>query len=110
MPEESLPEDFATQAEAFRLFADPTRLALLSAMADAGPDGVNVTRLCEIVGQSQPAVSHHLALLRVSGAVQSRRSRQNNLYSITPGGRLAEAIEFLAAILKGAYAPAEAVA
>jgi ArsR family transcriptional regulator len=41
-----------------------------------------VTDLCNRLGQSQPAVSHHLALLRVSGLIESRREGKHNFYSV----------------------------
>jgi ArsR family transcriptional regulator len=41
-----------------------------------------VTDLCHRLGQSQPAVSHHLALLRVSGLIESRREVKHNFYCV----------------------------
>ena len=41
-----------------------------------------MTDLCNRLGQSQPAVSHHLALLRVSGLIESRREGKHNFYSV----------------------------
>jgi ArsR family transcriptional regulator len=41
-----------------------------------------VTDLCSRLGQSQPAVSHHLALLRVSSLIESRREGKHNYYSV----------------------------
>ena len=43
---------------------------------------LHVTDLCNRLGQSQPAVSHHLALLRVSGLIESRREGKHNFYSV----------------------------
>ena len=43
---------------------------------------MNVTDLCDRLGQSQPAVSHHLALLRVSGLIEPRREGKHNYYSV----------------------------
>lgn len=45
-----------------------------------------VGEICGNVGKSQPAISHHLALLRHSGLVVGRRSGKNNFYSLTPAG------------------------
>jgi ArsR family transcriptional regulator, arsenate/arsenite/antimonite-responsive transcriptional repressor len=41
-----------------------------------------VTALCDRLAQSQPAVSHHLALLRVAGLIKARRDGKHNYYSV----------------------------
>ena len=57
-------------AQVFKLLSDETRLRILFYLA-LSPDGeLHVTDLCRRLGQSQPAVSHHLALLRVSGLMR----------------------------------------
>ena len=38
------------------------------------------------IEQSQPAVSHHLALLRHGGIIDRRRQGKNNFYSLTDTG------------------------
>ncbi len=38
------------------------------------------------LSQSQPAVSHHLALLRHGGIIAPRRQGKNNFYSLTETG------------------------
>ncbi|MCL4108213.1 UNVERIFIED_CONTAM: hypothetical protein GTU68_066136 [Idotea baltica] len=43
---------------------------------------LHVSALCERLGQSQPAVSHHLALLRVAGLAEARREGKHNFYSV----------------------------
>ena len=40
--------------------------------------------LCDLLAQSQPAVSHHLALLAVAGLIESRREGKHNFYHILP--------------------------
>ena len=68
-------------AQVFKLLSDETRLRILFYLA-LSPDGeLHVTDLCHRLGQSQPAVSHHLALLRVSGLIESRREGKHNFYS-----------------------------
>ena len=42
--------------------------------------------LCSELSQSQPAVSHHLALLRHRGIVAARRRGQHNYYELTELG------------------------
>ena len=65
-------------AQVFKLLSDETRLRILFYLA-LSPDGeLHVTDLCNRLGQSQPAVSHHLALLRGlrSHRVAPRRQAQ----------------------------------
>jgi DNA-binding transcriptional ArsR family regulator len=56
----------------------------------------HVGSLCEVLNQSQPAVSHHLALLRYGGIVTTRRSGKLVFYSLTDIGQsLATLVEAL---------------
>lgn len=67
-------------AQVFKLLSDETRLRILFYLAQNHE--LHVTDLCNRLGQSQPAVSHHLALLRVSGLIESRREGKHNFYSV----------------------------
>jgi len=67
-------------SQVFKLLSDETRLRILVFLAQNGE--LHVTDLCNRLGQSQPAVSHHLALLRVSGLIESRREGKHNFYSV----------------------------
>ena len=67
-------------AQVFKLLSDETRLRILFYLAQTSE--IHVTDLCNRLGQSQPAVSHHLALLRVSGLIESRREGKHNFYSV----------------------------
>lgn len=66
--------------QVFKLLADETRLKVLMYLLREGE--LNVTSLCQRLGQSQPAVSHHLALLRVAGLIEPRRDGKHNFYSV----------------------------
>jgi len=66
--------------QVFKLLSDETRLRIL--MYLLRENELHVTALCERLGQSQPAVSHHLALLRVAGLIEARRDGKHNFYSI----------------------------
>jgi ArsR family transcriptional regulator len=66
----------------FKLLSDQTRLKILLYLAQR--DELHVRALCDILGQSQPAVSHHLALLRVAGLIESRREGKHNFYRVMP--------------------------
>jgi ArsR family transcriptional regulator len=64
--------------QVFRLLADDSRLRILLLLAREGE--IHVTRLCEILDESQPAVSHHLTLLRMANLVTYRRDGKFNYY------------------------------
>jgi DNA-binding transcriptional ArsR family regulator len=63
--------------------SDPTRLQVIALLSEAE---LHVGGLCDQFNMSQPAVSHHLALLRHGGIVNSRRQGKNNFYSLTETG------------------------
>jgi DNA-binding transcriptional ArsR family regulator len=71
--------------------SDATRVQILKKLAEAE---CNVGVLCGVLNQSQPAISHHLALLRHGGIVTTRRSGKQIFYSLTETG------ESLATIIK----------
>ncbi len=79
MPEVS-EQDIRELAQVFKLLSDETRLRILFYLAQNNE--LHVTDLCTRLGQSQPAVSHHLALLRVSALIESRREGKHNFYSV----------------------------
>ena len=66
--------------QTFKLLADETRLRILMYLHKAGE--LHVSALCDRLKQSQPAVSHHLALMRVAGLIEARRDGKHNFYSI----------------------------
>jgi DNA-binding transcriptional ArsR family regulator len=72
-------------ADLLKQVSDPTRLQVLLLLSDKER---NVSELCADLGtQSQPAVSHHLALLRHGRLIEPRRSGKHNFYGLTDGGR-----------------------
>ncbi|GIW86955.1 MAG: hypothetical protein KatS3mg108_1279 [Isosphaeraceae bacterium] len=73
--------------------SDPTRLQVILILADGEQ---HVGALCNQLVQSQPAVSHHLALLRHGGIISPRRQGKNNFYSLTDiGMQLARVVKGL---------------
>jgi DNA-binding transcriptional ArsR family regulator len=75
--------------------SDPTRLQVIVLLAGGEK---HVGSLCEQLGQTQPAVSHHLALLRHGGVISPRRQGKNNFYSLTEKGeRLSQVVKGLIA-------------
>ncbi len=72
-------------AELLKQVSDPTRLQVLMLLSEKER---NVSELCSDLGtQSQPAVSHHLALLRHGRLIEPRRSGKHNFYALTEAGR-----------------------
>jgi ArsR family transcriptional regulator len=69
-------------ARVFKLLSDETRLRILLYLARRKE--LHVRALCEILRQSQPAVSHHLALLRMAELIEPRREGKHNFYRIVP--------------------------
>ncbi len=45
---------------------------------------LHVRALCDLLDQSQPAVSHHLALLRNAQLIELRREGKHNYYHLVP--------------------------
>jgi ArsR family transcriptional regulator len=64
----------------FKLLSDETRLRILYYRTERSE--LHVRALCELLGESQPAVSHHLALLRVAGLIERRREGKHNFYGL----------------------------
>jgi DNA-binding transcriptional ArsR family regulator len=79
-------------AELLKQVSDPTRLQVLMLLSEKER---NVSELCNDLGtQSQPAVSHHLALLRHGRLIEPRRSGKHNFYALTEAGReLAQVVD-----------------
>jgi DNA-binding transcriptional ArsR family regulator len=71
--------------------SDPTRLQVILMLAEGEK---HVGALCQELSQSQPAVSHHLALLRHGGIIAPRRQGKNNFYALTDiGEELADVVK-----------------
>src|SRR5438067_896308 len=67
-------------AQLFKLLADETRLRIIYFLMQQNE--MNVRTFCRLLRQSQPAVSHHLALLRAAGGIESRRDGKHNFYRL----------------------------
>lgn len=80
--------------------SDPTRLQILLLLSDSEH---NVGAICDqLGGQSQPAVSHHLAKLRDGRLIEPRREGKNNVYALTEeGSLLAHTVKSLTWLNKG---------
>ena len=75
------------------LLNDPLRLRILRAL-----DGheLRVFELVEATGRRQQAISHHLTILKLNGAVVYDRRQKTNVYRLTSRGRAA--VETVAAL------------
>lgn len=82
MADELNPAIVGDLVQLFKLLADETRLRVLFYLMSEKE--LNVRALCDRLEQSQPAVSHHLALLRVAGLIAARRDGKHNFYHILP--------------------------
>ena len=74
-----------TTTEAIKVFgmlSDDTRLRI---MVELTTKPCNVTSLCESLEQTQPTISHHLGLLRLSGLVVGERDGKQVVYRIADG-------------------------
>ena len=65
--------------------SDATRLQVILMLSE---EEKHVGALCESLNMSQPAVSHHLALLRHGRIIAPRRVGKNNFYSLTETGEV----------------------
>lgn len=66
-------------SEIFKLFSDPSRLRILTALSRAE---LCVCDLTEALGMNQSAVSHQLAVLRRARLVRFRRDGKSVFYSL----------------------------
>ncbi len=86
--------DFMAAAALFKALADPHRLKVLHLLAQAQPSGtacclpgsVCACDLEDVLGLSQPTVSHHMRLLVRAGLVTATRRGKWTYYTLRPEG------------------------
>ena len=71
---------YALQASLLKTLASPRRLELVHYLGEAGP--VEVRKLAEHFGMTQPAISQHLAALRGVGLVEAVREGREVRYRL----------------------------
>ena len=76
--------DSERYAGLFKVLADPTRLQILSRLAAGGCGPATVGELTELVGISQPTVSHHLKKLTDAGLLDRRRDGRSVTHTVRP--------------------------
>ena len=65
--------------QTFKIFGDPSRLRIVNALIE---DELCVHEIAQLMGMSQPAVSHQLRQLKQAHVVQSRREGKHIFYSM----------------------------
>lgn len=75
-------DTYARAAEVLALLGDRTRLILLKRLAGGEADVSTLTRAS---GAARPAVSQHLARLRLAGVVSTRKDGRRVVYSLPEG-------------------------
>ena len=75
----------ALASDLFRALADPTRRAIFEWIARDGEQTVH--SLTARAGVSQPAVSKHLAILKLARLVRDRKAGRETHYSAQPKAR-----------------------
>lgn len=71
---------YGLQASLLKTLASPRRLEIVHYLGDAGP--VEVRKLAEHFGSTQPAISQHLAALRGVGIVEAVREGREVRYQL----------------------------
>jgi len=66
-------------AELFRSFSDTSRVRILAAIIE---QELNTSKIAELIGLTESAVSHHMRGLRQMRIVQSRREGKEVYYSV----------------------------
>jgi len=69
-----------TAPDLFAAFAHQTRLRILNLLLEQ--KGICVCDLCEVLGELQPNVSRHLAILRGAGLVEVRAEGKWKFYAL----------------------------
>ncbi len=70
----------AAVEDVFKALGDPTRIRIVEMLAENGE--MCVCKIYEALNMTQPAISHHLAILKHAGLVQSRKQGQWVHYSL----------------------------
>lgn len=70
-----------TELAKFRLIGDPTRMAILEELRNGE---CCVCDLAEVLGITQPLLSHHLRQLKDAGLIKDRKSGRWTYYVLVP--------------------------
>ena len=81
-PVETNSASISELAQLFKILSDETRLRIVVLLHNE--QELNVRSLCARLGHSQPAVSHHLDLMKMAGLIACRRDGKHNFYHLLP--------------------------
>jgi ArsR family transcriptional regulator len=88
-------------AAVLKVLAEPTRLRLLSLVATQQDSEECICNLTDLVGVSQPTVSHHMRLLVDAGLLEREQRGKWAYYRLVPG-----ALDTLSTLLSKVATPA----
>ncbi|MEN3037592.1 MAG: metalloregulator ArsR/SmtB family transcription factor [Candidatus Kryptonium sp.] len=71
--------DFTEEAEILKILGHPTRLKIVCGLIE---QGLCVSDIGDCLGEPQPKISQHLALLRAKGIVKAEREGLNIRYRV----------------------------
>ena len=92
------PDDEATAEQVFVALADPTRRAILAALAAAGP--ATATELADRLPITRQAIAKHLALLAEVGLVTAEPGERRRVRYRLRSAPMQVAQQFLAALAR----------
>jgi len=72
-------ETLCDLADLFKIFGDTTRMKILFALFESE---LCVCAICELLGMTQSAISHQLAVLKKNSLVRCRREGKTVMYSL----------------------------
>lgn len=85
--------------------AQPTRLSVVSLLAEAGERGINAGELAAATGTPANTMSAHLAVLSKAGLVLQEKTGRNVIFRVAPA-RLASLSAHFAHLAAGVRTPA----
>ncbi|WP_396165078.1 MULTISPECIES: metalloregulator ArsR/SmtB family transcription factor [Corynebacterium] len=77
-------DESAHYAGLFKVLAEPVRLRILSQLAATGCGPVSVGELTEMMGLTQPTISHHLKMMTEAGLLERRRDGRSVIHQVRP--------------------------
>lgn len=76
-------EGFANEFETVNALADRNRQKIILLLCERLHQGMTVTEITKMMAITQPAVSHHLKILREAGLVSFKKAGLQSFYHVT---------------------------